>query len=48
MNQLEKEKLAIAIQTLKSAMQHHDFIIVTAEEILDFLEKLDSGRKNDL
>jgi len=47
-NKLEKEKLAIAIQTLKAAMKHHDFIIVTAEEVLDFLEKLDSGRKYDL
>jgi hypothetical protein len=48
MNKMEKEKVAIAIQTLRSAMKHHDFIIVTAEEVIEFLEQLDSGKKYDM
>jgi hypothetical protein len=48
MNKLEKEKVAVAIKLLKSSMKQNCLIVVTAEEILHFLETLDSGRKNDL
>ena len=44
MNSLEKAKVSVAIELLKSAMEKRE-VVVTAEEILFFLEDLDNGRK---
>ncbi len=44
MNALEKAKVSVAIELLTSAIKKRE-VIVSAEEILLFLEDLDNGRK---